>query len=289
MLYHYTNIDGLKGIISNNGLKLWFTNYKYLNDSSEGCELKVIYDNILDQLFNDNKINELIYDYLKKINFEDKDFFPYSNPNKKLKVCEDEEEIYLCCFSRDGDSLPMWRYYSKNETGCSIELDDWYLREHWHLDALNPEERKIGKSSICEVVYPIEQKSEKIENLILNVVENLSELSEMEKAIKTDVLLEEYRFVFKNQCFESEKESRAILYIPTDNTKHPKECFEIKYRTNQGMLIPYIERELPIEALLSVRVSPMASDLAVESIKRYLYECTGRRDVVHKSELPVRF
>lgn len=32
-LYHYTTLEGLKGIISSNAL--WATHYKYLNDSSE--------------------------------------------------------------------------------------------------------------------------------------------------------------------------------------------------------------------------------------------------------------
>ena len=43
LLYHYTNIDGLRGILGphddNDDVKLWFTNAVYLNDVSEGDEL----------------------------------------------------------------------------------------------------------------------------------------------------------------------------------------------------------------------------------------------------------
>ena len=33
ILYHYTNYEGLKGILSDQ--RLWFTDYKHLNDTSE--------------------------------------------------------------------------------------------------------------------------------------------------------------------------------------------------------------------------------------------------------------
>ena len=32
-IYHYTNYEGLCGILKNR--KLWYTNYRYLNDKSE--------------------------------------------------------------------------------------------------------------------------------------------------------------------------------------------------------------------------------------------------------------
>ena len=50
LLYHYTNIDGLRGILGphddNDDVKLWFTNAGYLNDVSEGDELDRIYKKV---------------------------------------------------------------------------------------------------------------------------------------------------------------------------------------------------------------------------------------------------
>ena len=31
-----------------------------------------------------------------------------------------ETDVYICCFCRNSDSLNMWRYYTKDNTGCAL-------------------------------------------------------------------------------------------------------------------------------------------------------------------------
>lgn len=103
-IYHYTSIGGLEGILSDG--KLRFTNIKYLNDKDEiiaGVDSLI---NIFDAKTEKDK--KLI-----------SDIFDYSAQN------------FVCCFSLDQDSLPMWNYYTKeaNNQGYNIEFDDKALVE----------------------------------------------------------------------------------------------------------------------------------------------------------------
>lgn len=103
-IYHYTSIIGLEGILSNH--KLSFTNIKYLNDKDE---IIAGFDSIA-------KAFDISDDYRKRI------IDAYSKIDK---------QTYVCCFSLDEDSLPMWNYYTKeiNNQGFNIEFDDKKLVE----------------------------------------------------------------------------------------------------------------------------------------------------------------
>lgn len=103
-IFHYTSIGGLEGILSN--YKLWFTNIKYLNDKDEiiaGLDSISKAFNISD---NDRETIRDVY-----INYD--------------------RQTFVCCFSLDGDSLPLWNYYTKevNNQGYNIEFDDKKLVE----------------------------------------------------------------------------------------------------------------------------------------------------------------
>jgi hypothetical protein len=98
-IYHYTSIGGIEGILSEG--KLRFTNIKYLNDKDETVA----------------GVDSLISLCGAKTESDKKiisDIFDYSAQN------------FVCCFSLDQDSLPMWNYYTKeaNNQGYNIEFDD---------------------------------------------------------------------------------------------------------------------------------------------------------------------
>ena len=103
-IFHYTSINGLQGILNSKTLR--FTNIKYMNDKDE----------IIAGL------------------------------DSMAKACDASEEersrllsaftkhgtqTFVCCFSLEEDSLPMWNYYTKeiHNQGYNIEFDDKKLVE----------------------------------------------------------------------------------------------------------------------------------------------------------------
>lgn len=97
-IFHYTSIGGLEGILGNK--KLRFTNIQYMNDKEE------IFAGL---------------DSIAKIcNAPEEEW-------KKLRSAFISQGIqtFVCCFSLEEDSLPLWNYYTKeiNNQGYSIEFD----------------------------------------------------------------------------------------------------------------------------------------------------------------------
>lgn len=103
-VFHYTSIGGLQGILSRKALR--FTNIKYLNDKDETLAG-------LDSIVKENGFSE-----------EQREKF-------RSSILNCGTQTFLCCFSLDGDSLPMWNYYTKeiNNQGFNIAFDSKELVE----------------------------------------------------------------------------------------------------------------------------------------------------------------
>ena len=103
-IFHYTSIGGLQGILENKCLR--FTNINYLNDKDE---IKAGLDSLAKAI--DATIEE-----------KEKMLTP---------IREIGAETFVCCFSLDEDSLPMWNYYTKeiHNQGYNIEFSDRLLVE----------------------------------------------------------------------------------------------------------------------------------------------------------------
>ena len=103
-IFHYTSIGGLEGILGYK--KLRFTNIKYMNDKDE-----IIAG--LDSLAKVCNVSEEEREQMRSA------FINYGM------------QTFVCCFSLDEDSLPLWNYYTKeiNNQGYNIEFDDKKLVE----------------------------------------------------------------------------------------------------------------------------------------------------------------
>ena len=103
-LFHYTSIHGLQGILNNKTLH--FTNITYMNDRDE---IIAGLDSIAKNIDEPEKTQSELYSFL----------------------LENQANVFVCCFSLDNDSLPMWNYYTKEITnqGFNIEFSDKKLVE----------------------------------------------------------------------------------------------------------------------------------------------------------------
>jgi len=299
IIYHYTSISGLLGIINPyRNPSLYFTQYDCLNDKSEReeffdflkkyCDSK-LKQNIISKDFY-NKVNELI----KNQNTFDFDYITLNNNNKKgcsyLSLIECD--TYLCCFSIEQDLLPMWNYYTKSQhyEGVSIGI---YTHQFHNINCFN----KGYTISLKKVLYDDEEKIKKLDSTILELSKYYDNANQNTiKSIEAFIIriIREFQFSFKHKSFEHEKEVRAILRIPRDNKINKditeSKYFTVKYRDNNGYITPYTEFDFPKNSIREITTSPLLdNDMAVKNLKKMLKSYGYNHVNINSSEIPIRF
>lgn len=104
MLYHYTNLQGLLGIL--NGQSLWASHCEYLNDSNEYYQAINFAKSFSSKIFMED-------DYLSAFGWVVRD---------KLENMQNDE-IYVTSFSQQRDFLSQWRGYSSQGGSVCIGFD----------------------------------------------------------------------------------------------------------------------------------------------------------------------
>lgn len=92
LLYHYTKLENLTSIVKKDGLVFWLTEYKELDDPTEG-------------------------DYILKVQQEY--YSGWTNNNVDLYV------LSLC---EQFDNLSMWREYANNASGIALGIETDKIR-----------------------------------------------------------------------------------------------------------------------------------------------------------------
>lgn len=292
LIWHYSGLDGLKGIINKKSeIKLWFTHADYLNDTSEGKEIESFYNKACSCLKENNEISNEFFDAIKDTRAQDIEIFARKNGNDYIPYIS-EYQLFICCFSLDGNSLDMWRYYSKGEPGYSLGFSSSLI------DAIvNNKKHKMDKHQIIyyfKVIYSDEEKINKLQEMIRDAYKLYLDYPKEQEKVKLDRIrsyiaynLKEYRLMFKHECFRSEHEYRIILSISQDRIKKQA---NIQYRPGHHGLIPYVEVCIDNATmyLSDVYLGPYQDSLYDGSTKSFL-ESNGFSCDVHHSQLPVRF
>ena len=100
VLYHYTDQEGLLGIVSTG--KMWATNIEYLNDQREYRHALALMEECLRGRQPDHRALKLLKQWL--------------SGTKPI-------ESYVCSFSCESDSLPQWRAYGGSAGGYAIGFE----------------------------------------------------------------------------------------------------------------------------------------------------------------------
>lgn len=296
--FHYTSPEGLVGILKTR--TFFFTDSQFLNDFRE----KVNINEELDLFWRRNRRNY------------DRDFFNLIN---RIRVTQYEDSAFsyidnyserpcryfVLSLSMDGDSLSMWKYYTKttNYNGYCIGLFAKALTDEW-ID------RTTGTAVIASVEeYYTEDKQAIIEKAVerLYSIWKSYERSPIldEKVIKefTSWISVEALF-FKNQCFEDEKETRYVAIVPTDQLKDLH--YEYKgntykmydFRIVNGMLIPFIKmpfndwNQATCWAIDSIRIGPSGNaDQKAVGLSQFIrsLDYDFKSCDILKSDIPVRY
>jgi hypothetical protein len=282
-LYHYTNLDGLLGILQNK--TLWATHCKFLNDNSEiGLFRNKLISSILPS------IREILEEIIKKFPNIQKDIDQTGGLDQvvqhETEVLVDAQygatgdEIYILSFCgqhknpniNSNGLLSQWRGYGTGG-GFALVFNTQKLEE-----ILDIETKKYQYDSMhaCDIVYSDDENkfnkeiSENLpvivndfKTLINNVVSNekdkLPELKSYQPFIQCVSR-------YKHYGFREENEIRVVA-LPTDinqellklsnrdgETLKPEK--ERKFHNRNGQIVPYIELfnstdiELPIERII---------------------------------------
>lgn len=319
-LWHYTTLDGLKGIISNQ--TLWATDYRYLNDSSElfyaknilqrevfprvVATIKQEYD--ADQYFRQNVDAQGGIESMAKIETcETLDILFEAILNSPtltdipyvLSFCKaDEEKVVL----QKNGLLSQWRGYGK-DCGFAIVFNKEKLIEEFKIEK---REFYHGISGCGHVVYEPDEASatDEIKKCLdrvsvhayrfyrtrlygepfQNATDDVASLFKCMMLLKHQGFSEEneYRFYAFPYC-EKAKNNR---YFEEDKNKSFK---QIMTRSSSGILVPYIRlfeksKRLPIERIC---IGPHKDKkLREQSIKSYLSTIGQDHIEVICSEIP---
>ncbi len=181
-LYHYTDFNAMRGIITNGEIWLW--NLRRMNDSQEMQyfikELKLAVKKLLDESLWP-KMEEVFATNLKDFN--------------KLSS-------FASCFSEYSDDAAQWARYAKNGMGVCIAFNTELLS-------------KIGKEGhapLCKVNYSRSCDNLEVVHELAELIQNSkdSEIKATQKLHETFNTLITSSPLFKHPSFISEKEYRLV-------------------------------------------------------------------------------
>ncbi|WP_157071248.1 DUF2971 domain-containing protein, partial [Alicyclobacillus acidiphilus] len=112
MLYHYTNLDGFKGIIE--GKSFWASDIRFLNDSTEFIHGRDLCLECVESLCRDNPGSDGLT-FLEGL----RDLLTAS-PLLWGDIDDSPYYIFVVSFCEDGDLLSQWRGYSRGQQGVSL-------------------------------------------------------------------------------------------------------------------------------------------------------------------------
>lgn len=276
-LYHYTSPEGMQGILEDQ--QLWFTRYDCLNDYSERKYIFDVYASVCKKLKNDERINMEFYDAIIGIEIDDLETLSY--PDDSMHYGDFNCDYYVCCFSKNPDSLPMWNYYAKGRKYEGYNLEFTCFLPEYH------QRKNNTKIEIVEVIYNRETQEKNIEEAIVRLESLMKkgiDISEVKSALS--YFLKHQALVYKKDCFQHEEEVRIIIQIP----KRGHKGYPIQYRVSHGILVPYIVFPFDKDAVMNITIGPLIhADVAEDTLRRYLQMKQYLLVGISKSEIPIRY
>jgi hypothetical protein len=259
LLYHYTDANGLIGIIKNK--RIWLSNLHFLNDSSELELSKIIFNEIIVQkkIFFDKDIEGLFNKYISK--------------NYKMKTC-------AISFCEEGNSLNQWQGYSGGVNGFSIGFDKKELKK---LENQNIEliqciyDRDIQKKMVEDIVNKIDKEE----------INNIDDLSLWMESLTICEDIHKIAPKIKNYHFYLEKEWRLVVNNIEDQDNNY--CFR-----NKNGILPYYEINIEnyiYDLIKSIYIGPSENSTKSEFGVVELLECCGFKniqDIIRVSKIPYR-
>jgi hypothetical protein len=282
-LYHYTDGRGLKGIIESG--RMWFTDYRHLNDPSELTHGIDMASDVARRLENgaDGRVRLFLDNFLSLLR--------HDNFAATL-------EFFIACFSRARDDLGQWRAYADNGRGYAIGFSP---RMFSVLDQPPPDTLPefIGpvRYTINEVCARHGAALERASAIFLDTVNANADLMQ-DRAIGIPFMDQFAREIIaqpliwncltsKHPAYQHEQEVRLVI-MGTPERLAP--FVTTRYRGSE--IVPYIPQPMPLREpgnILEIVVGP-AAPTDTERTLRTILGTLGIDPNVHicRSDIPYR-
>lgn len=216
--YHYTDANGLIGII--NSGRLWATDIRFLNDPSEGVFFPERLLQIMEksQMHNNDLINKII-----------------SGIRTSMEHPRSSHSTFCISLSRKGDQLSQWRGYGDFGKGYSIGFN---------IEENTPD---IQLAHHYEIVYG----SDGLQGIADDLIDIFSLSSEKWGNILYDEWASTIHFLaksFKDGAYLEENESRLVCIYDHDRKDILENERSLKFRSRNGEIIPFLETSLYLES-----------------------------------------
>lgn len=250
-IYHYTALKNIEPILLNsqNQIVLWASHSECLNDISEGKVVEQRYREACKSLLDEGMISRKFYNLLEYITPSRNESF-YLLQSDAIRAYRGEYTTYIASFSKNNDLLPMWNYYSKGDMfeGINLGLDAETISSNFG----QPFSDGKVKVSISPVIYDPDAQKKLIGNFLLEIARNYEERFDCCVRALVSMRLTSWKMLFKQACFCHEQEVRIIVDVANKYSG----ILPVKYRTNSGYIIPYVEIKIDKSALRSVTLGP---------------------------------
>jgi len=291
-VFHYTSPRGLMEIIQTS--KFFFTRYDFLNDTTERMDFYRIYEDLVKETVEKEEFCKEFIGVLSEASPNFDRAIVYNMPpsfdettGKYVRTMGGsivECTPYLCCFSLNPDSIPMWSYYVKGDQYEGYNIGAC-------LENIFPGKKGGYDMNFRKVIYKEGEKRKLLLEKIKEIYKIYQKGDENGASIKYTItqILNSLQLVFKNEMFSHEEEVRAILWVPTTKKKGLKE-FEVKFRPKGPLMIPYVEHDYKRSGIDSVRIGPTLNEKnAYDGVKALLDSQRLSNVVIEHSQAPLRY
>ena len=226
-LYHYTTLQGLISIITSQ--RIWATDYRYLNDTSEATHLWLMLERRLRTFYEEGR------------EYKDIDLPALIEQVRDAALAENKSVQFVASFSEARDSLSQWRAYSKGNPGVAIGFNSKALNTQW---VYNPKGEPHWTGHQFQRVMYISDKADAVFDRALEqlLAKPSSQMymrnKELPFAREFAIWLSLFQIRFKHDAFKEEREWRLSFQ------RHEKPMRHQQFRAGKSTLIPYIEAEL---------------------------------------------
>jgi hypothetical protein len=236
-LWHYTDAEGLKGIIEKR--ELWFSHVAHLNDTSE---------DLLAHKMIEAKIEARVR---TRTGVERQALELLAEKSKEARVLG----RYVTCFCEDGDLLSQWRSYGADGGGYSVGFES---------GALEILAQTQDTTFFLPVIYDRSLQESWIENIIDSLLATLVAFEAANTirpedqdilinmcATRMTIVLLVSQLGFKDPAFAEEKEWRIVRLCDQDKTK-------LEFRARRNRLIPFLKVDMQVPTLAGSKSLPVS-------------------------------
>lgn len=313
-IFHYTSIGGLEGILRDQ--KLRFTNIKYMNDKDEiiagldsmakACDASDEERERLRSAFISHGIQTFVCCFsLEEDSLPMRNYYTKEINNQGYNIEFDDKKLVesilrnnpildgcgfsfgIVDYSKDNDS--EYSQAITNDILTSMELSISKLFLAVVKGVSDNQSSNIGESSLKAWEKKIDDTEKKRKLNDLPIYFYNGEKCNFEKNSSGD-----YLYFIKRDCFKQEREFRIVITVPDDRLVELKQESAYKFRTANGILIPFLELAFSRDVVKSITISPtVQSDLVELSIQDFLkyceFEVEDYSGFIRHSNVPVRF